>query len=144
MKNQFTQYGELLNRIKARIRQGQTRAILSANVEMICTYWDIGRMICERQVTAGWGAGVLPRLSRDLHNELPEVKGFSVRNLKLMAQFYREYSQIQLIGQQAVAQLDHWYEPQGKPWTQRFRGKPRGFDQARLVPVGDKLIALAG
>ena len=34
--------------------------------------------------------------------------------------------------------FNHWYEPQGKPWIQRFRCKPRGFDQARLVPVGDK------
>jgi hypothetical protein len=53
----------------------------------------------------GWGAGVIPRLSKDLRNDLPEVKGFSERNLKLMAQFYREYPELSAIGQQAVAQL---------------------------------------
>lgn len=105
IKNQLIQYSELLDRIKTRIRQGQTRAVLSANAEMIHTYWDVGRMICERQIQAGWGAGVLPRLSHDLHNQLPEVKGFSVRNLKLMTQFYREYAEMTSIGQQPVAQL---------------------------------------
>lgn len=105
VKNQILHYSELLDRIKVRIRQGQARAVLSANAEMIHTYWDVGRMLCERQVRAGWGAGVLPRLSRDLHNELPEMKGFSVRNLKLMTQFYREYADVPAIGQQPVAQL---------------------------------------
>lgn len=105
-KKQLIHYSDLLDKIKARIRHGQTRAVLSANAEMMHTYWDVGRMLCERQVQAGWGAGVLPRLARDLHNALPEVKGFSVRNLKLMTQFYREYSDLSLIGQQAVAQLD--------------------------------------
>jgi hypothetical protein len=36
----------------------------------------------------GWGAGVIPRLARDLHNELPEEKGFSERNIKQMLAFY--------------------------------------------------------
>lgn len=101
----LTHYSALLNEIKKRIRQGQTQAMMSANAEMIRTYWDVGRMICERQAQEGWGSGVLPRLAKDLHNELPEVKGFSVRNLKLMTQFYREYQTVSSIGQQAVAQL---------------------------------------
>lgn len=104
-KSDLSLYGELLDEIKSRIRQGQTRAMMSANAEMIQTYWDIGRMICERQSRESWGAGVLPRLAKDLHNELPEIKGFSVRNLKLMTQFYREYQEVKAIGQQAVAQL---------------------------------------
>ncbi|MBI4774743.1 MAG: hypothetical protein HY788_11280 [Deltaproteobacteria bacterium] len=41
-------------------------------------------MIEERQKSAGWGAGVTPRLSRELKNELPELKGFSERNIGLM------------------------------------------------------------
>lgn len=98
-------YSHLLDDIKTRIRQGQTRAVLSANQEMILTYWDVGRLICERQKQEGWGSGVLPRLAKDLHNELPEVKGFSVRNLKLMTQFYKEYQDVMQIGQRAVAQL---------------------------------------
>src|SRR5690606_37704869 len=53
----------------------------------------------------GWGAGVIPRLAADLKNELPEEKGFSERNLKLMVQFYQEYPEVFPIGQRPVAQL---------------------------------------
>lgn len=105
MPQPIAQYAELLGQIKLRIRQGQTHAVLSANAELILTYWDIGRMILERQTREGWGASVIPRLSRDLRNELPEVKGFSDRNIKLMVQFYREYPSLTPIGQRAVAQL---------------------------------------
>jgi len=63
MSSDLVFYGELLVEIKDRIRQGQTRATLSANAEMIAMYWDIGRMIHKRQKEKGWGAGVIPRLA---------------------------------------------------------------------------------
>ncbi|MCK9295185.1 MAG: PDDEXK nuclease domain-containing protein [Desulfobulbaceae bacterium] len=84
-------YGALLAEIKDRIRQAQTRAALAANAEMIVMYWDIGRMIQQRQKEEGWGAGVIPRLAVDLKNELPEIKGFSERNIGRMIAFYRAY-----------------------------------------------------
>ncbi|WP_054847537.1 DUF1016 N-terminal domain-containing protein [Methanoculleus chikugoensis] len=40
------------------------------------------------------GAAVIPRLSSALKNELPEVKGFSERNIKRMLAFYREYPEL--------------------------------------------------
>ena len=79
---------------------------LDANAEMIALYWDIGRMIAARQEAEGWGAGVLPRLAVDLKNALPEHKGFSLRNLKLMVQFYHEYPHAPTVGQRAVAPID--------------------------------------
>ena len=88
---ELTFYRDLLGDIKTRVRQGQRRAALSANAEMIHMYWDIGRMIAARQEKEGWGAGVIPRLAVDLKNELPEQKGFSERNIKRMARFYQEY-----------------------------------------------------
>jgi predicted nuclease of restriction endonuclease-like (RecB) superfamily len=102
-------YPRLLEEIKTRIRQAQTRAIFAANAELVSLYWDIGRLIGQRQRRAGWGAAVIPRLSRELRNELPELKGFSERNIKLMVQFAREYPDAFVpspsIGQPAVAQL---------------------------------------
>ena len=86
-------YRDLLGEIKARVRQAQHRAALSANGEMIRMYWDIGRMIAARQVREGWGTGVIPRLTADLKNELPEQKGFSERNLGYMIRFAREYGE---------------------------------------------------
>src|SRR6266567_1492218 len=99
-------YADLLGQIKQRIRQGQARAVMSANAEMITTYWDVGKIINDRQKLEGWGTAVIPRLSRDITNELPEVKGFSERNIKRMLAFYREYSSACAIVPQAVAQLE--------------------------------------
>lgn len=84
-------FPNLLKEIKARIRQAQTRAILSVNAELIRLYWDIGRMIDHRQRQEGWGAAVIPRLARALRNELPEEKGFSERNIGRMIAVYRCY-----------------------------------------------------
>jgi predicted nuclease of restriction endonuclease-like (RecB) superfamily len=103
MASDLVQYADLLGQIKQRIRQGQTRAVLAANAEMVSMYWDIGRMLQERQQQEGWGAAVIPRLSRDLRNELPEVKGFSERNIGRMIAFYRTYSSFRDFLPQPVA-----------------------------------------
>ncbi len=87
-------YSELLKDIKSRIRQSQIKAAMSVNAEMLMLYWEIGRMIDERQDSEGWGSGVIPRLAKDIKSELSDVKGFSERNLKRMLAFYREYPQI--------------------------------------------------
>ena len=96
-------YANLLGDIKNRILQAQVKATLSANAEMIMMYWDIGRMVHQRQQQEGWSAAIIPRLSFDLKNELPEVKGFSERNLGRMLAFYRNYQDIDLFLPQPVA-----------------------------------------
>lgn len=106
MSLDLVHYADLLGQIKQRIRQGQARAVLSANAEMITTYWDVGRILHKRQQLEGWGKAVIPRLAKDIHNELPEVKGFSERNIGRMVAFYRAYSSDELILQQPVAKLE--------------------------------------
>lgn len=96
-------YAGLFTDIKQRIRHAQTRAVLAVNAELIRLYWEIGALIDARQQQEGWGAGVIPRLARDLHNELPEEKGFSERNIKRMLAFHREYPLPNFVPQ-AVAQ----------------------------------------
>src|SRR5205823_2521123 len=66
----LVRFPELLAEIKLRIQQSQARAVLAVNAELIRLYWDIGRMIDGRQQQAGWGAGVIPRLARELRDEL--------------------------------------------------------------------------
>lgn len=58
---------------------------------MVVLYWDIGKLIVERQDREGWGKSVVERLANDLQNEFPGVSGFSVQNLWYMRQFYLEY-----------------------------------------------------
>jgi hypothetical protein len=69
-------YAGLLKDIKSRIQRAQTRAMLSVNAELVRLYWDIGRLIHERQVGEGYGTQVIRRLADDLRNDLPELKGF--------------------------------------------------------------------
>jgi hypothetical protein len=85
-------------------RQAQARAILGVNAEMVRLYWDIGALIHARHQQQGWVATVIPRLVRDLHNELPDEEGFSKRNIKRMLAFYREYADLAFVPQ-PVAQI---------------------------------------
>ena len=108
MTTEIQLYSALLLDIKARIHQGQIKVANSISTELTEMYWDIGSMIHERQQEEGWGAGIIPKLAKDIVNELPEVKGFSERNLKRMLRFYREYTTSKVAGgkvPQAVAQL---------------------------------------
>jgi predicted nuclease of restriction endonuclease-like (RecB) superfamily len=106
MRNELTNYKDLLGGIKARVRQGQTKVFQTANAEMLATYWDIGKMIHERQQQEGWGKGVIPRLAVDLKNELSDAKGFSERNILRMLTFYKEYQSL-TIGQLPVAKIEN-------------------------------------
>ena len=107
-------YATLLRHIKQRVAQAQRRAIYSANEEMLRMYWDIGEMLISNQIADGWGKKTLERLSVDMKNEFPEIKGFSVRNMHCMMQFYEEYNkeltlpkyQSPKIVQSAIAQLN--------------------------------------
>lgn len=106
MNNEIELYKGLLTKIKNRVRQGQLKVNLTANAEMLATYWDIGRMINLQQQQKGWGKGVIPKLALDLKNELSEVKGFSERNINNMLVFYKEYQDLISIGELPVAQLE--------------------------------------
>ena len=98
-------FAALLTDVKLRIQTAQTRAMLAVNSELVRLYWDIGRMIDVRQKLEGWGSGVIPRLAAELKNEMPELKGFSERNIGLMIAFHREYPDPSVILQQPVAKL---------------------------------------
>lgn len=97
-------YAPLLSEIKARVQAARIKAGLAANRELLKLYWDIGRLILDRQQKEGWGAKVIDRLSADLQNEFPGQQGFSPRNLKYMRTFAEAWPE-RLIVQPPVAQL---------------------------------------
>lgn len=86
-------YGKLLTELKIRIHTAQYAALREVNKELIALYWDIGKLIEERQASEGWGKAVVERLSADLRAEFGEKSGFSGRNLWYMRTFYREYKE---------------------------------------------------
>jgi len=86
-------YGNLLGDIKERIRSAQYAALKAVNSELIELYWDIGRMIVERQAREKWGKAVVDRLAQDLRKEFPGIRGFSASNLWRMRLFFEAYSE---------------------------------------------------
>ena len=93
LADNFNGYAALLRKIKQRVLVAQQRAIYAANEEMLRMYWDIGGMLRQSQDADGWGKKTLQRLSVDLKNDYSEIKGFSVRNMQCMIQFFNEYNQ---------------------------------------------------
>jgi len=105
--------------IKNQIKLSQQRAFNAVNQEMILLYFTIGAMIHKKQAELGWGAKVIDTLSMDILREFPNMSGFSTRNLKLMVQFYKEYSNDEIV-QPAVAHMqDSKMQPivAQIPWT---------------------------
>src|SRR5450830_344889 len=97
-------YAETLHELKQRIQKERLRTVLAANSAMVLLYWDIGRTILARQDRAGWGAKVIDRLSADLREAFPDMKGFSPRNLKYMRAFAAAWPE-QAIVQRVIAQI---------------------------------------
>jgi len=85
-------YPGLLTEIKERIRSAQYEALKAVNKELVGLYWDIGRMIVERQDVEGWGKAVVEQLAADLRTEFPGVGGFSASNLWRMKAFFEAYN----------------------------------------------------
>lgn len=104
-------YADFFKNLKLRINSSQLRASLSVNRELILLYWDIGKLILERQSSQGWGSKIIDRIASDLKNEFPDIKGFSPRNLKYMTTMAREYKDEAFV-QQVVAQI---------PWGHNVR-----------------------
>lgn len=84
-------YPVFLKEVKHRVLIAQRKAVYAVNKELIQLYWDIGKMIADNMKLTGWGDKAIERLSKDLKNEFPKVKGFSKRNCGYMLRFYREY-----------------------------------------------------
>lgn len=101
MERKELTYLSFFESLKEKIRLAKQKAILAVNKELIQIYWEIGDTILKQQAEQGWGAKVIDKLSADLKNEFPDMKGFSVRNIKYMRAFAAAYP---LFMQQPAAQ----------------------------------------
>ncbi len=89
-------YKKWILEIKSKIRSAQMKAVVAVNATLIEFYWDLGKMISEKQTV--WGSNFLEKVSNDLKNEFPDAKGFSVTNLKYCRLFYNEFKFGQQLG----------------------------------------------
>jgi predicted nuclease of restriction endonuclease-like (RecB) superfamily len=86
------EYANFLLEVKERIRSAQYEALKKVNKELIGLYWDIGRMIVEKQGKHKWGKSIVENLAKDLQSEFIGISGFSTQNLWYMRQFYVSYN----------------------------------------------------
>ena len=96
------EYKNWLIDLKSKIRSVQAKAAITVNTALIEFYWELGKMISEKET--GYGTAFLEQVSKDLKDEFPEMKGLSYRNLALCRQFYQFYTHFSNL-QQPVADL---------------------------------------
>jgi predicted nuclease of restriction endonuclease-like (RecB) superfamily len=111
LENIDKDYLKWFSEIKSKIRSTQIRAALAANATLIEFYYDLGRMIVEKQVQSAWGDKLVQQLSKDLRAEFPEMSGLSYSNLRYCKSFFL-YFQISpqaegQICQQSVGKLQN-------------------------------------
>ncbi len=93
-------YIHFLKQIKTQIQEARIKSAVSINQELILLYWNIGRQIVENQERVNWGFRFVEKLSKDLQNLFPGIKGFSRTNLFLMRQFFLKSTKVHQAGGQ--------------------------------------------
>lgn len=97
-------YSEILRRAVAEIRVTRTLIAKQVNSSANSVYWNLGKLLFERQLEEGYGSSVVKQLSLDLKNEFPDM-GLSPRNLWDMKRFYERYHQADTKLRRCVAVL---------------------------------------
>lgn len=85
-----TLYAGIYRDAVAEIRTARATIARQVNAAATGVYWNLGRLLSERKIEKGYGAGVVNRLSVDLKAEFPDM-GLSPRNLWDMKRFYEHY-----------------------------------------------------
>lgn len=102
LKENNEQYFAWIAELKQKIQQSQIKAAIQVNSALIEMYWDLGKEISERSFENTYGSGFFKQLSNDLLTEFPEIKGFSLSNIKYIKSFYLFYNQTFTKSQQVV------------------------------------------
>lgn len=85
-------YREAVEAIKGAILQAQYAAAKSVNAQQLQLYFAVGGYLSHQSEIQAWGSGAIDTISEMLQKDLPGLRGFSGRNLRLMRTFYREWS----------------------------------------------------
>jgi len=101
------EYKNWLVELKTKIKTSQIKAALSVNSALIMLYWEIGKLISEKQQLAKWGSKIIEQVAKDLKHEFPDLDGFSRSNLYAMSKFYSFYNESIIIVQQLDGQIEN-------------------------------------
>ena len=83
----------VVQEIRTVLETARSNVARQVNSELLNTYWNVGRIICEYEQTlperADYGRQTLRAVSKELTKEFG--KGFSVSNIQFMRRFYQTY-----------------------------------------------------
>ena len=83
----------VVQEIRSVLETARGNVARQVNSELLNTYWNVGRIICEYEQTlperADYGRQTLRAVSKELTKEFG--KGFSVSNIQFMRRFYQTY-----------------------------------------------------
>ncbi len=83
----------VVQEIRTVLETARSNVARQVNSELLGTYWNVGRIICEYEQTlperADYGRQTLRAVSKELTKEFG--KGFSVSNIQFMRRFYQTY-----------------------------------------------------
>jgi predicted nuclease of restriction endonuclease-like (RecB) superfamily len=114
------EFKKTINEIKNQINNTQIEIFQNANKSLLNLYYDLGKIIDEN---SSWGNKFIDELAIELKLSFPNIKGFSVRNLKNMKKYYIECQNNQFV-QTASAQI---------PWSHNILILDRVKDDEKRV-----------
>jgi len=126
------QYSEILRQAVAEIRTARNTIAKKVNMAAMGVYWNLGKLLSEKKIEKGHGAGVVNRLSIDLKTQFPDM-GLSARNLWNMKRFYERYLDSDLKLQRSVAVL---------PWRHNLLLIEKVENDNEALFYAEKAIAL--
>lgn len=79
------------------IREAKNRVYVKANKELVLLYFNVGKVVSEKVNTGKWGDNTVQELADFIASKQPELTGFNRRGLYRMKQFYKTYSDAQIV-----------------------------------------------
>ena len=89
LANEIKDFKNIVEQIKQEINKTKYEIFKNANMNLLKLYYNIGKTINEN---SSWGNKFIDELAIELKLTFPNMKDFSVRNLKNMKEYYIEYS----------------------------------------------------
>jgi len=105
-------YRKWIQSISKEFRKSQLKAAVKVNEQMLRFYWILGRDISLMNSASRYGTDFYNNVSKDLTELLPDVKSFSVTNLRYMVWFYELYPNALNLPQAGVDYVEESNLPQ--------------------------------
>lgn len=97
----------IIRELKEAILKSRYQAARLVNKELVSLYFDIGKKISLTAKKEAWGSKVLEKISTELQNELPGLRGFSSGNLKKMRVFAEFWTKHLKVGSALPSELEN-------------------------------------